>query len=128
MPEDSSAVRVAKVFDGTANDTPYVVDRAPLPIGPERSAFLEYLRQGEIVLRIMGLGIDQLDKSRGRKVPLVYQTDGEWIWGRAVAYYLEEHEVPPEPDFLEYLRARGFQYVTPTEERIEAAAEALKPV
>ncbi len=53
-------------------------------------------------------------------------TDGSWIWDASVAYYLEAHDLPPEPEFLAYLRGRNFTYVAPTEEQITAAADALR--
>ncbi|MFD0540822.1 hypothetical protein ACFQY7_50440 [Actinomadura luteofluorescens] len=40
-------------------------------------------------------------------MPLTFHTDGTWVWSGAVAYYLTEHGVPPEPDLVAHIRAAG---------------------
>lgn len=126
MPEVVGTVKIAKLFDGMRDGIPFVVDRPPLPPGRERSVFLTYLRQGKVILRAAGLSADRLDESRGKQVPIIYQTDGEWVWSGSVAYYLEEHDLPPEPAFLDYLRGRNLAYEAPTPEQIDAAAAAIQ--
>ena len=37
-----------------------------------------------------------------------FRTDGAWAWPGAVAYYLREHGVPPDPDLVAHIRARRF--------------------
>jgi hypothetical protein len=32
-----------------------------------------------------------------------------WVWLGGVAYHLEVHGVPPEPDLLAHIRENGFQ-------------------
>ncbi len=126
MPEVVGDVKIAKLFDGMREGTPFVADRPPLPAGRERSDFLAYLRQGKVILRAAGLSVDRLDESRGQQVPIVYLTDGAWVWSGSIAYYLEEHELPPEPAFLDYLRGRNFAYEAPTPEQVDAAAAAIR--
>ncbi|ETA03049.1 hypothetical protein CcI156_02950 [Frankia sp. CcI156] len=126
MPLIRGDLKVAKVFDGTADGVPFIVDRLDLPAGRERSDFLAYLRQGAVIMRAAGLDVDQLDESREKRVPIALLTDGEWVWDASIAYYLEEHDLPPEPAFLDYLRGRDFTYVAPTEEQVSAAAAALR--
>ena len=41
-------------------------------------------------------------------VPMNFRTDGAWAWPGAVAYYLREHGVPPDPDLVAHIRARRF--------------------
>ncbi|EIV93150.1 hypothetical protein [Frankia sp. QA3] len=126
MPEVVGDVKIAKLFDGMRDGTPFVVDRPALPAGRERSDFLAYLRQGKVILRAAGLSVDRLDESRGQQVPIAYLTDGEWVWSASVAYYLVEHDLPPEAAFLAHVRDRNFAYVAPTPEQIEAAAAAIQ--
>lgn len=38
-----------------------------------------------------------------------------WVWPGAVAHYLREHDVPPDPDFVPHIRARGFAVPDVTE-------------
>ncbi|MCK9893891.1 hypothetical protein [Frankia sp. AgB32] len=126
MPEIVDGIKIAKLFDGTRDGAPYVVDRPALPIGPERADFLAYLKKGKIVMRAAGQSVDRLDESRGKTVPIVFLTDGEWVWSASIGYYLEEHGLPPEPEFLDYLRARDFHYVTPTEDKVRTAGRAVR--
>ncbi|CAO5167535.1 conserved hypothetical protein [Frankia sp. AiPs1] len=126
MPDIRGEFRLANVFDGTADGVPYIIDRPLLPPGPERGRFLRYLNAGALVFRAAGLGTDQLEPNRGKQVPIVALTDGEWIWTASVVYYLEEHDLPPEPAFLEYLRGRDFRYEAPSKERVAAALAATR--
>ncbi|KJE24850.1 hypothetical protein FF36_00857 [Frankia torreyi] len=126
MPQIIGDLKMAKVFDGTADGTPFITDRPELPPGRERSEVLAYLRHAAVILRAAGLDVDQLDPARPKQVPMALLTDGFWIWDASVAYYLEAHDLPPEPEFLEYLRGRDFTYVAPTREQITAAADALR--
>ncbi|MCM3922848.1 hypothetical protein ND748_14405 [Frankia sp. AiPs1] len=48
------------------------------------------------------------------------------MWSKSIAYYLEEHELPPEPAFLDYLRGRNFTYKPPTPEQVGAAAAGIR--
>ncbi|MCK9878369.1 hypothetical protein MXD59_21785 [Frankia sp. Ag45/Mut15] len=126
MPEVINGFKIAKLFDGTRDGTPFVSDRPALPAGSERSKLLAYLDGGAVVLRAAGRSVDRLDASRGKSVPIAFHTDGEWVWSASVAYYLEEHELPPEPEFLHYLRSRDFRYVAPAKETIRSASLALE--
>ncbi len=126
MPEIVGDVKIAKLFDGMDGEVPRVWDRGPFPPGEERSRFIEYLQQGVTILRVAGLAEDLLDPSRGRKVPLVYVTDGDWVWSLEIVYYLQEHDLPPEAEFVDYVRSRDFHYVEPSKDRVAAASRALE--
>ncbi|WP_462166876.1 hypothetical protein, partial [Frankia sp. AiPs1] len=126
MPEFIDSFKIAKLFDGTRDGTPFVTERPPFPVGPERLKFLNYLDHGAVVLRAAGRSVDRLDSSRGKTVPITFHTDGEWVWSASIAYYLEEHDLPPEPEFLDYLRGRNFHYVAPAKERVKSAGRALE--
>jgi hypothetical protein len=100
-------MRQAQVFDGVRENGRQYVSR-PLVPAEETARVLSYLEKAPIVLAARGYGTDEVDPSRGAQVPLTFHTDGQWIWPGAVAYYLRTHEIPPEPDFLTHIRARGF--------------------
>ncbi len=59
-------------------------------------------------------------------MPLIYQTDGEWVWSSETSYYLREHDIAPDPDFLNYLRSREYRYIEPSSDRVQAASQAVK--
>ncbi|WP_163554244.1 hypothetical protein [Candidatus Frankia alpina] len=126
MPQILGDFKVANVFDGTTDGVPFIAGRSPLPPGSEREKLLAYLKQGEFILRAAGLGVDQLDPARGQQVPIIVFTDGTWVWDASIAYYLKEHDLPPESAFLDYLRSREFHYEAPTEERVDAALAAIQ--
>ncbi len=126
MPEIVNGIKIANLFDGTRDGTPYVVDRPAPPTGSERAEFLTYLKKGKIVMRAAGQSVDRLDESRGKSVPIIFLSDGEWVLSASIGYHLEEHELSPEPEFLDYLRARNYNYVTPTEDRVRLAGRAVR--
>src|SRR5690606_22481010 len=64
---------------------------------------------------------DQLDSSRPASVPDTWHTDGSWLWPGAVGYYLSQYGVPPEPEFLDHLRARRFELPEVSEQARQAA-------
>ncbi|KQC39232.1 hypothetical protein [Frankia sp. ACN1ag] len=126
MPQILGGFKAANVFDGMTDGVPFIAARPPLPPGSEREKLLAYLKQGELILRAAGLSVDQLDPTRGQQVPIIVFTDGVWVWDASVAYYLTEHDLPPEPAFLDYLRGRDFRYEAPAEERVDAALAAIQ--
>ncbi|WP_157762205.1 hypothetical protein [Nocardia yamanashiensis] len=68
---------------------------------------------------------DVVDPGRGHVVPMFYMTDGEWIWPDAIAYYLTEHNIPIETDFLNYIRSKNYLAATPNEKQIETALAVI---
>ena len=84
---------------------------------------LAYLHSGVAVLRASGLMEDELDPANGKVVPLIYMTDGEWIWSGSDIYYLERHGILPRAAFLEHMAAH--RYKAPRVSS-EAGAEALR--
>jgi hypothetical protein len=100
-------MRQARVFAEPGADGRAYVSSSPVPAG-EIERVLAYLEQAPLALAARGFDTDAVDASRGAAVPMTFQTDGEWIWPGAVAYYLRTHGIPPEPDLLAHMRARGF--------------------
>jgi hypothetical protein len=100
-------LRTPRVYDGLDEAGRPVVDRAQLPPA-ERDRVLEYLDAAPVVLAARSYDTDAFDLTREPSVPLNFRTDGTWVWPGAVAYYLREHEVAPDPDLLTHIRARRF--------------------
>ncbi|WP_433327881.1 glycohydrolase toxin TNT-related protein [Spirillospora sp. CA-294931] len=118
-------VRRARVFDhiGPDGERPSV-SRPPVPV-EEAERVLAYLRGAPVVMAARSNAPDQLDPSRGSQVPLTFHTDGVWTWSGAVAYYLAEHGVPPEPDLVAHIRARGFGVPEVDDAALDAANAAI---
>lgn len=100
--------RTARVFDGADEQgRPLITTRLPIP--PEDSAALrQYLENAPVVLAAQGNEPDQLDPNQPAVVPGTWHTDGVWLWQGAVAYYLAQYGVPPEPELVEHARSRRF--------------------
>ena len=100
--ESAEGFRFAVVGAGATDLAPTIAadDR-------RRSRMVRYLNDGTIVVRDPTTsGVDPLDPA-GR-VPRGYRTDGEWIWPESLAYFLDHHQVAPEPEFAELMVERGF--------------------
>ncbi|WP_026316453.1 hypothetical protein [Actinokineospora enzanensis] len=100
------AVRSPRVWDGLGTDGK-PVPRPPVPAA-ERSLVLAYLEDAPAVLAARSHDKDVYDPEREPAVPLVFRTDGLWVWPGAVPYYLREHDLAPDPELLAHIRARGF--------------------
>ncbi|QXJ26821.1 TNT domain-containing protein [Actinomadura graeca] len=118
-------IRKARVFDhaGPDGDRP-AVSRPPVP-PEEAERVAAYLRGAPVVLAARSSAPDQLDPARGARVPLTFHTDGTWVWSGAVGYYLREHGVPPEPDLVAHIRARGFEVPAVDDDAMDAASAAV---
>lgn len=106
-------MRVARLFDGRdgAGDWAFAPDHPRIADHDERARIADFLRGGKVILRVPGSDLDRYDRSNGHVVPLSTLTDGTWIWGAALRYYVEKHGIAPEPDFLTHIAAH--EYVTP---------------
>ncbi|TNC27255.1 TNT domain-containing protein [Amycolatopsis alkalitolerans] len=100
--------RHARVVDAhRAGEVP-VVDRAQVP-EEEIPRVLRYLERQPAVLVGSGLGPDIFSGGTESDVPESYHTDGTWVWHASVPHYLRKYGTPPEPAFLEHIRAQEFQ-------------------
>ncbi|MBG6093269.1 hypothetical protein [Actinomadura viridis] len=107
-PAGGPELPIAKPFDSTGPDGRPVVERPEVP-AEERDTLVRYLENAPMVLAARSFDADMMDPGRAREVPLTYHTDGTWIWPGAVGYYLRAHGVPPEPELVAHIRARGFE-------------------
>jgi hypothetical protein len=121
---DGGELRSPRVWDAVDESGRPVVDREPLP-PTERELVLEYLDAAPVVLAARSFDTDAFDPDREPQVPLTFRTDGTWVWPGAVAYYLREHDLPPDPDFLRHLRARAFRLPEVDEDTRTRAVEAI---
>lgn len=100
-------LRMAKVYDGRDEQGRPVVNRSPLEEN-SRSAVLAYLESAPIVLAARSTDQDEFVPG-DRDVPLTFRTDGVWVWAGAVPHYLHKHGLPPEPELVAHIVARGFR-------------------
>ena len=112
QPESESAqqdagLRTAHVYDGRDEAGRPVVNRQMLD--PQLAeALLTYLEAAPVVLAARNLDVDEFVPT-DQDVPLNFRTDGAWIWAGAVPHYLRKHGLPPEPDLVAHIVARGFR-------------------
>lgn len=106
-PAAAGEVRTPRIYDGLDASGRPLIRRQPLaPAEAER--VLAYLDAGPVILASRSNGPDAFAPERTDAVPMNFRTDGAWAWPGAVAYYLREHGVPPDPDLLAHIRARRF--------------------
>jgi hypothetical protein len=102
MMADPTDITVARVFDGGGQD--FAPDHPRMPAGPDREWVLTYLKAGADLLVTAGTLPDVVEPARGDVVPMSFRTDGVWVWTDTVTYYLEEHDLAPDPDLLDHIR------------------------
>jgi hypothetical protein len=122
------ATRLARVFDGRDQQGRPVLgpDRPPLTDAEERQLVLRFLDGGVVLLAGGPLVADELDPEHPAVVPVGYATDGVWIWSGLLRYYVAEHRVRPEPEFLAHIRACGYRAAVPSPEQVEQANADLQ--
>ncbi|MGW0436574.1 hypothetical protein ACWDV4_29005 [Micromonospora sp. NPDC003197] len=74
----------------------------------EADRVAQYLDAGVPLLITPDFTPDVVDPARGDAVPIVFRTDGRWIWSDAVSYYLRSYHLAPEPALFEEIRANGY--------------------
>ncbi|WP_410660877.1 ferredoxin [Amycolatopsis sp. lyj-112] len=117
-------LRSPRVYDGVDESGRPVVNREALSPA-ERDRVLEYLDAAPVVLASRTYDADAFAPSREPLVPLNFRTDGRWYWPGAVAYYLREHDVAPDPDLLTHIRALRFTLPEVGEPERELAVAAI---
>jgi hypothetical protein len=117
--------RIAKVFDGATNGVPFYLPDHPRLTPSQRTEPLAYLAAGTALLMTTASEPDFVEPSRGEVVPMNFRTDGTWIWNDALAYYLAEYGLAPEPDFLAAMQAAAWICPTPDIEVVERTLDEL---
>jgi hypothetical protein len=106
-PGGDGEVRTPRIHDGLDADGKPLIRRQPL-VPAEAERVLAYLDAAPVILASRSNGPDAFAPERADAVPMNFRTDGVWAWPGAVAYYLREHGVPPDPELVAHLRARRF--------------------
>ncbi|MFB4317472.1 hypothetical protein [Actinomadura sp. 21ATH] len=123
-PAGEEPMPVARPYDDSEPDGTPIYQRPEVP-AEDVDALVRYLEQAPIILSARSFSEDMMDPERALSVPMTYHTDGSWIWPGAVAYYLREHGVPPEPELVAHVRAAGFELEEPPEHVLSAALKHL---
>lgn len=124
-PPAPGGLRRARIFDhARTGDGRPAVSRPPVR-PDEKDRVAAYLRRAPVVTAARSNAPDRLDPSRGEVVPLAFHTDGAWVWSGAVAYYLDEHGVPPESDLVAHIRANGYEVPPVDDDTMDAANAAV---
>ncbi|MFE3446705.1 hypothetical protein ACFXNW_27060 [Nocardia sp. NPDC059180] len=119
--------RIAQLFDGSdSSGFPDFSSRQIVEDDSERARIKQFLTGGTLILRTSGRGADVLAPEKKRAVPMSYATDGVWIWSRAAAYYLSNHGIAPEEDFLEHIRRCDYSAIVPDQDTVSSAIDRLK--
>ncbi|WP_431963616.1 hypothetical protein [Nocardia sp. bgisy134] len=101
--------RIARLFDDVdSSGTPVISSRRKITDPATKERILGFLHGGAVIRAANGKSIDMIDPTKGKVVPRIYKTDGEWIWTAATRYYLEKYGIAPEDDFLSHIESSGY--------------------
>jgi hypothetical protein len=123
-PAGDYGMRQPRVYDGLDETGKPVVHRPPLA-PEERDRVLEYLAGAPVVLAARAYDVNAFAPERAPEVPLNFRTDGSWVWPGSVVYYLREHDIAPDPDLVNHIRARRFVLPGVAEPARELAIAAI---
>lgn len=119
-------MRISRLFDGIDTDgRPRYESRKRVSDPAEKERILSFLSGGGLIRAANGRSRDQVDPSRGNKVPRTFRTDGQWIWTGATRYYLEHYGIAPEAEFLTYIESREYYASLPDADTIALAVRML---
>ncbi|MGI8306443.1 hypothetical protein [Saccharopolyspora hattusasensis] len=106
---EAPEITVARVFDAVdpISGPSFAPDHPRMDNEAERGQILDYLRAGTALMITTATLEDVVDPARGAVVPMSFRTDGTWIWPDTIAYYLEHHQLAPDPDLLAHIRDAG---------------------
>lgn len=123
MAED---VRIARVFAaGNGEPAGRGAGQSWLSDPAECDRIAGYLRAGAPILMTTALQPDRLDAARGNVVGATYRTDGTWVWSDALAYYVQVHDLAPEDEFCQHIKANGYSCPVPDDATQDRALDAL---
>ncbi len=98
-------VRVARAFDGAGARGPWFGVDHELVVDPaERGRLLDFLAGGEVVLTVTARLTDLLTGARNA-VPASLRSDGTWVWSEVTRYYLDRHQLAPDPGLAAHAMA-----------------------
>jgi len=118
-------VRIARVFAGDSEPVPGGAGQSWLADPGERDRIAGYLRAGAPILMTTALQPDRLDAARGNAVGATYRTDGAWVWNDALTYYVQVHDLAPEDEFHQHIKANGYACPAPDDAAQDRALDVL---
>lgn len=72
---------------------------------------------------------DALDPSNEAVAPLETATDGQWMWPRDLAYYVEKYHVELPEEFVKHMRNRDWQVPELSKDHlVELADEFMRTI
>lgn len=102
-PASDTEVRIARVFDGCDDGTPWFGASHPCVVdAAHRERLLDLLRGGEVVFR-SDVRLPDLLSGATDAVCADLRSDGTWVWSEASAYYLERHRLRPDRELVAHL-------------------------
>jgi hypothetical protein len=121
-------MRIARLYDerDASGEWMFAPDHPRVPDPAERARIARFLCGGKVILRVTGSAMDRLEPANGPVVPMSTLTDGTWIWGAALQYYVETHGIAPEADFLAHIVAHEYVAPKPDEPAWRAALDQLR--
>jgi hypothetical protein len=104
-------IKIASIFDEVdAQAGPRFTDaHERMDDAEETQHVVDYLNAGQPLLVTTAAMDDVVDTSRRTVVPMNFRTDGTWIWTDTTTYYLERHNLAPDPDLLNHIRAADYR-------------------
>jgi hypothetical protein len=104
-------IRIVSIFDEVDPETGsmFIDSRERIHDADEARQVAEYLDAGQPLLVTTGAMDDVVDRSRRNVVPMNFRTDGTWIWTDSTTYYLKQHNLAPDPELLDHIRAADYQ-------------------
>jgi len=113
-------VKTLEVFSITA-DVPQISADHPRIDRTLADMVAAYLAHGRLILISQVALPDFLSPNLEERVSTSAATDGEWIWGLWVEYYVREYQLNPGDDFLRYLKDRNYVINDVSDEAAERA-------
>jgi hypothetical protein len=104
-------IRIASIFDEVDPETgPSFTDaHERMDDADEARRVIDYLNAGQPLLVTTAAMDDVVDRSRQNVVPMNFRTDGTWIWTDTTTYYLERHNLAPDPELLDHIRVADYR-------------------
>jgi hypothetical protein len=76
---------------------------------PDEENIANYLESAPAISVSGSMADDYFDPSKRAVAPLEIVSDGAWVWPRDLAYYVRHYHAALPPDFVAFMRQRGWQ-------------------
>lgn len=84
-----------------------------------------YLRSSPIILRSPMKVLDPRSHSETPSIPVAYYTDGSFVWAHRITHAVHEYGLAPPAEFIEHVRANGYEPPPVSSAQLKAARTAL---